>query len=76
MCQKQEKYENAREYFEKAIAVNPHSATLHGYLAVMLHSMGKNELALKSFARAMEIDPKNKLNLYQKSQVLRSTGQD
>ena len=56
----EEGYRLAREAAEKALSINPDTATAHAALGwISMHSDGDLESAARSFKRALDLDPNN-----------------
>ena len=56
----QEKWEEAKEKFERALQVDDTIAEVHFNLALSLHKLGRHEEAKKEFQRAGELLPDSK----------------
>ena len=54
-----EKYDTARHYFEKSLAVIPDDAGTHQNLAATLMKLGNESAALNHYQRVLEIDPQH-----------------
>ena len=59
-----EKIEDAIQWFDKAIAVNPRNATAHNYQGATLYRLGDYGDALRSLNTSLDIDLQNPITLY------------
>ncbi len=57
---KSEKYKDAIQFLEKAVQKEPRKADAWNYLGYSQRKTGQFDAALKSYTRALEIDPKHK----------------
>ncbi len=55
----QEDAGKASEFFKKAIKVNPNYSSAHNWYGGVLRSLGKQQLALKHFEKAYQLDPRS-----------------
>ena len=62
--------EEALQYFEKAIQLNPKNDFAWGDRGLILDKQGKTEESLASFSKAIEIDPKNSITWHNKGLTL------
>lgn len=72
ICLKQEKFDQAAQFFKQAITINQRSAVLFTYLGMTMHNGNDPHKALEQFEKAENLDPSNPLNKYQKATVLMS----
>lgn len=57
----QEKYENAIEYYQPSLEINPNIPNTWIDLGISFYFIGQYEKAINSFQHAIEIDPKSKM---------------
>ena len=73
LAQAEGRYQDAYNYFTKAIAISADPFSI-GHRAEVNHAMGKNDLALADSANALTLDPKSPI-LYQiRADILRGQG--
>ena len=54
---KQKRYQEALDLYRKLAEVDPDNATTHNNIAGILYHLGQSEAALRSFKRALSLDP-------------------
>lgn len=64
------RYDEALEYFEKAIQTDPNNDFAWGDKALMLDKLGKVDEALVSFSKATEINPNSPITWHNKGLTL------
>ena len=57
ICQYEEKYEDAKNYFERALSFYGENGTILNSYGVVVANLGDNESARDSFEKAIQIDP-------------------
>lgn len=67
---KQEKYEKAIEYFQRAVMVHPYNSLFYTYLGMAFNCRRIYGESLKHFDLALDLDEKNYLCRFQKANVL------
>lgn len=67
-------YENAAEYYQRALQLKPDVAATHANLGAVYQALGQEDAALSAFNLAAELDPKNEtvLNLARETKELAS----
>ena len=71
---KQEKYERAFEYFNKANQLNSKNSVIHSYIAIVLEKMERNQEALVEFKKSEELNPKALMTRFHKTQIYYKMG--
>jgi Tfp pilus assembly protein PilF len=66
--------DRAKDYFQKAIELNPKSASAHGFFGAFLHTINENEHAIKMLEKGVLLEPKNTEMLNALGHVLYETG--
>ena len=56
-CLSRKRYREALDLYRKLAEVDPGSATTHNNIAGLLHHLGQSEAAVRSFQRALSLDP-------------------
>src|SRR5690606_22488319 len=58
---KQENYQLALHYYQRALTIAQHNPILMCHLAIVMHQLKQTEVALKILSEAARLDPKNAL---------------
>ena len=61
ICQRQNRFSEAVEYYGKAASLNPKSVALYNDLGITLSSAGRDEEAVQAFLKALGLDPANQI---------------
>ena len=56
-CLSRKRYQEALDLYRKLSEVDPDNATTHNNIAGLLHHLGQSEAAVRSFQRALSLDP-------------------
>ncbi len=54
------KFDEALDFFERALILNQDGPDLWNYKGIILRSMGRYEEAMESFNKSLKIDPRDK----------------
>ncbi|NWK09547.1 tetratricopeptide repeat protein [Marine Group I thaumarchaeote] len=54
------KFDEALDFFERALILNQDDPDLWNYKGIILRSMGRYEEAMESFNKSLKIDPRDK----------------
>jgi anaphase-promoting complex subunit 3 len=71
---KQEKYDRALEYFNKANQLNNKNSVIHSYIGIVMEKMDRNPEALAAFKRSEELNPKALMTRFHKTQIYYKMG--
>ena len=72
LAEQSNKYDAAKNYFKKAMEINPNVAKIHYNLGVIWQELGDQEQALTCFKKAWKIDPNYQNNIIKMSLLLGS----
>jgi tetratricopeptide (TPR) repeat protein len=69
------KHDEAIEYYDKALKINPENELALTYTGLSLTILGKHDEAIEYYDKALKINPENELALDNKNQALVKTPQ-
>ena len=73
---RQQRYEEALELYRVQLDVNPDSSQLHSNIGAALYFLNREEAALASFERALQLDPDNEVAQRNLRQIRQVPGRD
>ncbi len=66
----QKNYDDALEYCEKALDINPNYVYAISYKGKLLLSLGRYKESLEYYEKALDLEPNNQTAIYHKNKVL------